>query len=77
MIHFELFYHLVRKGQFNPQTIFVEFRQLEKKYILGIHTKKIIIPASFYGKILYLIIPYKFETSRAELLKAWSALTIG
>ena len=23
MIHFELFYHLVRKGQFNPQTIFV------------------------------------------------------
>ena len=23
MIHFELFYHLVRKSQFNPQTIFV------------------------------------------------------
>ena len=23
IIHFELFYHLVRKGQFNPQTIFV------------------------------------------------------
>ena len=23
MIHFELFYHLVRKGQFNPQIIFV------------------------------------------------------
>ena len=23
MIHFELFYHLVRRSQFNPQTIFV------------------------------------------------------
>ena len=22
MIHFELFYHLVRRSQFNPQTIF-------------------------------------------------------
>ena len=23
MIHFELFYHLVRRNQFNPQTLFV------------------------------------------------------
>ena len=27
----------------------------KKIYILGIHTKKIIIPASFYGKILYFL----------------------
>ena len=30
MIHFELFYHLLRRSQFNPQTIFVHFRQLKK-----------------------------------------------
>ena len=30
MIHFELFYHLVRRSQVNPQTIFVYFRQLQK-----------------------------------------------
>ena len=30
MIHFELFFHVVHKSQFNPQTIFVYFRQLEK-----------------------------------------------
>ena len=32
MIHFGLFYHLVRGIQFNPQTIFVSFRQLKKIY---------------------------------------------
>ena len=46
MIHFELFYHLVRTSQFSPQTIFVWFRQLKKTYILGIHPKKIIIPST-------------------------------
>ena len=33
----------------NPRTLFVYFRQL-KKYILGIHPKKIMIPASFHSK---------------------------
>ena len=28
MIHFELFYQLVRRSQFSPQTVFVQFRQL-------------------------------------------------
>ena len=32
MIHFELFYHLVRRIQFHPQTKFVQFRQLKKIY---------------------------------------------
>ena len=32
MIHFELFYHLVRRSQFNPQTIFVA----EKKNIFRV-----------------------------------------
>ena len=44
MIHFALFCHPVRGSQFNSQTIFVQYRQL-KKYILGIHPEKIIIPA--------------------------------
>ena len=39
MIHFELFYHLVRRSQFNPQTIFVWFRQLKKTYF-GHSSKK-------------------------------------
>ena len=39
MIHFELFYHLVRRSQFNPQTIFVWFRQLKKAYF-GHSSKK-------------------------------------
>ena len=62
MIHFEHFYHLVRRIQFNPQTTFVYFRQL-KKYILGIHPKKIIILAPFHSKAFVLL--YKFETSWA------------
>ena len=33
----------------HPQIVFVYFRQL-KKYILGIHPKKIMIPASFHSK---------------------------
>ena len=55
MIYFEFFYHLVRKGQFNPQTIFVYLFSLGswKNIILGIHPKKIIIPTSFHSKILY------------------------
>ena len=39
MIHLELFYHLVRRSQFNPQTIFVWFRQLKKTYF-GHSSKK-------------------------------------
>ena len=53
MIHFELFYHLVRKSQLNPQTIFFFSLGSWKKDILGIHPKTIIIPASFHSKILY------------------------
>ena len=33
----------------HPQTLFVYFRQI-KKYILGIHTKKKMIPAYFHSK---------------------------
>ena len=64
MIHFELFYHLVRRSQLNPQTIFVYFRQLENIYI-GHSSKNIIIPASFHSKAFVLL--YKFETSWALL----------
>ena len=39
MIHFELFYLLVRRIQLNPQTKFVEFRQLKKIYV-GHSSKK-------------------------------------
>ena len=60
MIHFELFYHLVDSSQFNPQTIFIF-----KKYILGIHPKKIIIPCPFHSKASLRL--YKFETSWALL----------
>ena len=65
MIHFELFYLLVASSQFNLQTIFVQFRQLKKKYILGIHPKKTIIPVPFHRKASVLL--YKFETSCALL----------
>ena len=61
-IHFELFYHLVRGIQFNHQTHLIQFRQL-KKYILGIHPKKIIIPAPFHTKAFVLL--YNFKTSWA------------
>ena len=61
MIYFELFYHLVRRSQLNPQTLFVHFRQLKKKNILGIHLRKIIIPVPFYSKAFVLL--QKFETS--------------
>ena len=48
----------------HPQTIFVYFRQLKNiLYVLGIHPKKIIIPASFHSKAFVLL--YKFETSWA------------
>ena len=50
----------------HPQTIFVYFRQLKNiLYVLGIHPKKIIIPASFHSKAFVLL--YKFETSWALL----------
>ena len=32
MIHFELFYQLVSRSQFNPQTLFAWFRQLKSTY---------------------------------------------
>ena len=60
MILFQLFYHLVRRSQFNTKTIFVLFRQL-KKNILGIHPKQIIIPAPFHSKAFAIL--YKSETS--------------
>ena len=48
----------------HPQTIFVYFRQLKNiLYVLGIHPKKIIIPASFHSKAF--VILCKFETSWA------------
>ena len=50
----------------HPQTIFVYFKQLKNiLYVLGIHPKKIIIPASFHSKAFVLL--YKFETSWALL----------
>ena len=62
MVHFELFYHLVRRSQepgarsqFNPQTIFVHFRQLEKIHILGVHLRAIIIPVPFHSKAFVLL----------------------
>ena len=62
MVHFELFYHLVRRSQepgassqFNPQTIFVHFRQLEKIHILGVHLRTIIIPVPFHSKAFVLL----------------------
>ena len=58
MIHFQIFYHLVRRSQFNPQTIFGWFS-------LGIHPKKIIIPVPFHSKAFVLL--YKFETRWALL----------
>ena len=61
MILFQLFYHLVRRSQFNTKTIFVQFRQLKKKNILGIHPKQIIIPAPFHSKAFAIL--YKSETS--------------
>ena len=49
MIHFELFYHLVRRSQSTPKHyLFILGRW--KKYILSIHPKKIRIPASFHSK---------------------------
>ena len=41
--------------------VFVYFRQLKKNNILGIHPKKVIIPAPFHSKTFALL--YKSETS--------------
>ena len=64
MIHFELFYQPVRKGQFNPQTIIVYFRKLEKIYF-GHSSKKDnhsgLLPQQDF------VLLYKFETSWALL----------
>ena len=38
--HFELFYHLVRRSLFNPQTMFFWLGSWKQKRILGIHPKK-------------------------------------
>ena len=62
MIHFELFYLLVRRIQLNPQTKFVEFRQLKKIYV-GYSSKKDNHLAPFHSKAFVLL--YKFETSWA------------
>ena len=62
MIHFELFYHLVRRIQFNPKQYLFSLGSW-KKFILGIHPKKIFIPAPFHSKAF--VILYKFETSWA------------
>ena len=67
MIHSEHFYHLLRRSQCSPQTIFVQFRQLKNKNSLGIHPKKTIIPAPFHSKAFVLL--YKFETSWALLIR--------
>ena len=48
-----------------PQTIFVHFRQLKKKFILDSHLRKIITPVPFYSKAF--VLPQKFETSWALL----------
>ena len=64
MIHFELFYHLVRRSQFNPLNN-ICFVKAAEKYILGIHPKKIIILAPFHSKTFVLL--YKFKKSWALL----------
>ena len=60
MIHFELFYHLVRRIQFNPPKKCVYFRQLKKIYV-GYSSKKDNHLAPFHSKAFVLL--YKFETS--------------
>ena len=59
MIHFKLFYHLVSRSNFDPQTI--SFCRLGswKKYILGIDQRKDNHPGSFHCKAFVLL--YKFE----------------
>ena len=64
MIHFELFYHLLRRSQCRPQTIFVQFRQLKKIYF-GHSSKK----DNHTGPLPQqsFCTSYKFETSWALL----------
>ena len=59
MIHFKLFYHLVSRSNFDPQTI--SFCRLGswKKYILGIDQRKDNHPGSFHCKAFVLL--HKFE----------------
>ena len=53
MIHFELFYHMVHRSQFNPQTLFVYFRQRKKMYIYRYIplSEKILNPPEIYTLI--------------------------
>ena len=64
MTHFELFFHLVRRSQLNPQTILVHFRQLKKTYC-GYLSKK----DNHSGPLLQQVFctSQKFETSWALL----------
>ena len=71
MIHFELFYHLLRMQPVQPPNNIYLVQAAEKKYILGIHPKRIIIPAPFHSKAFVLL--YKFETSWALLGRLSSA----
>ena len=59
MIHYEVFYHLVRRSHFDPQTIFFRLGSWKKKkqtkkekyiYILGIHPQKDNHPGLFPQK---------------------------
>ena len=61
MIPFEVFYQLVHRSQFNPQTIFVLFRQQNKKYFRH-SSKKDDHCGPFHSNAFVLL--YKSETSR-------------
>ena len=62
MIHFELFYHLCAGSSSIPKQYLFSLGSW-KKYILGIHPKKIIFASPIHSKAF--VILYKFETSWA------------
>ena len=65
MIHFELFITWCAATSSTPKQYLFSFGSWRKKYILGIHLKKIIITGPFHSKASVLL--YKFETSWALL----------
>ena len=62
MIHFELFFSWCAGSSSTPKQNLLSLGSW-KKYMLGIHPKKIIISAPFHSKAFVLL--YKFETSWA------------
>ena len=65
MIHFEVFYHLVRKSHFDPQTIsFLRLRRWKKIYVY-------VFWAFIQKRSEALVFLYKFETSALKVNVAW------